>query len=258
MLRFLLKSAFRAAERSYNTPERKGARGEFLVHNAFATGLDETDYRVLSDLILPLGSSTTQIDHVVLSRFGIFVVETKNMSGWIFGSSEQRTWTQVLKGGKKRRFQNPLHQNYAHVKAVKAALNVDERAVFNLVVFVGDAEPKTAMPDSVAWSMHELGRIIGSRRQRLYSTTEVQGFERRLNQTVFEQTPSVKADHLRNLEMRGELKTTRTVNSETSSQDEPACPRCGAPMAKRTNRKTGECFLGCTRFPKCRGTQALS
>lgn len=79
MLKFLLKSAIWAVEASYNTPERKGARGERLVHNALTSVLNDQDYRVLTDLILPVAGGTTQIDHLVLSRFGIFVIETKKI-----------------------------------------------------------------------------------------------------------------------------------------------------------------------------------
>jgi len=117
MLKFLLKSLIWAIEASYNTPERKGARGERMVHNALTSVLNEQDYQVLTDLILPVAGGTTQIDHLVLSRFGIFVIETKNMSGWIFGSADRAKWMQVQKSS-KRQFQNPLRQNYAHVKAV--------------------------------------------------------------------------------------------------------------------------------------------
>lgn len=81
MLKFLLKSAIWAIEASHNTPERKNARIERLVHNALTSILDEQEYRVLKDLILPVAGGTGQIDHLVLSRFGVFVIETKNMSG---------------------------------------------------------------------------------------------------------------------------------------------------------------------------------
>src|SRR6056297_1392176 len=164
MLKFLLKSAIWAVEASYNTPERKGARGERLVHNALTSVLNEQEYRVLSDLILPVAGGTTQIDHLVLSRFGIFVVETKNMTGWIFGSAEQRKWTQVQKRS-KRSFQNPLRQNYSHLKAVQEILKVDQKVLHNIVVFTGTAEPKTAMPDNVAWGLQHLGKLIALQKE---------------------------------------------------------------------------------------------
>ena len=102
LLKTAVRTAIRAAAKSYNTPERKGARGERRVHSALSSVLDKNEYRILSDLILPVAGGTTQLDHLVLSRFGIFVIETKNMSVWIFGDADQQTWTQVQKGGKRR------------------------------------------------------------------------------------------------------------------------------------------------------------
>ena len=90
MLRFLLRSAIWAIDAGLNTPQRKGARGERKVHNALTEVIAGPDYKVFSDLILPTARETTQIDHLIISRFGIFVIETKNMSGWIFGSADQR------------------------------------------------------------------------------------------------------------------------------------------------------------------------
>lgn len=256
MLKFLLKSAIYAVENSYNTPERKGARGERHVHGSLASVLDKTDYRVFSDVILPTRSATTQVDHIVLSRFGIFVIETKNMSGWIFGSLDQAKWTQVLKGGKKRQFQNPINQNRGHVRAVKRVLGVDERTLHNFVVFVGSAEPKTQMPEQVAWGMRELGRLIGCRRQNLFSLDVVEGFANKLNNAALENTKSVRQDHLRNIERRANRVLDAVPPNNSSNSSGSKCPKCNGAMVKRKNRKSGESFLGCAQFPKCRGTRA--
>lgn len=255
MLKFLLKSAIYAAANSYDTPARKGARGERQVHGSLSSVLDKNDYRVLSDLIVPTRNATTQIDHVVLSRFGVFVIETKNMSGWIFGGHDQARWTQVLKGGKKRRFQNPIRQNFGHAKAVQSVLGVDEATVFNFVVFVGSAEPKTAMPEEIAWGLRDLGRLIGCRRQNLFSGDQIQGFVNTLNGAALENSRSVRNDHLRNIERLKSAPTTVAKNA--MSEVAPHCPSCNGAMVKRKNRKTGESFLGCSRFPKCRGTRQI-
>jgi hypothetical protein len=93
------------------SPSVIGAAGERRVNATLSRNLDAQDYILLENLTLPTTQGTTQIDHIVLSRFGIFVVETKNMSGWIFGGESQARWTQVMRGHKAQ-FQNPLHQNY--------------------------------------------------------------------------------------------------------------------------------------------------
>lgn len=253
MLKFLLKSVIWAVEASYNTPERKGARGERLVHNALTSVLNEQDYRVLTDLILPVAGGTTQIDHLVLSRFGIFVIETKNMSGWIFGGANQQKWTQVQKLS-KRRFQNPLRQNYAHVKAVQEILKVDQKALHNFVVFTGTAEPKTAMPDSVAWGLKDLGKLIALQKEHILSDVQVNAYSKKLHDQALENTKAVRNEHLQNLEKKVAAKKHTPTKKPVVNLDQTACPKCGTEMIKRTNRKTGDAFWGCANFPKCRGT----
>ena len=100
---------------NWKRPFLKGKRGENFVSRKLLE-LDSEHYKVLGDLMLPsLGNTnTTQIDHVVVSDFGIFCIETKSYSGWIFGNAQQRHWTQVLYRYKKQ-FYNPLRQNYAQV-----------------------------------------------------------------------------------------------------------------------------------------------
>ncbi len=262
MLKFLLKSAvrsaIRAAEKSYNSPERKGARGERRVHNALSSVLDEKEYRVLSDLILPIAGGTTQLDHLVLSRFGIFVIETKNMSGWIFGSADQDKWTQVQKGGKKRRFQNPLRQNYAHVKTVQKILEVDLQLLHSFIVFTGTAEPKTPMPENVAWGLHALGKLIGARQQSVLSCSELIAFSEKLQSLALENNSNVRRQHVENLERKAAAKSLAQSPRQQKPNDETTCPQCGGEMTQRKNRKTGDTFLGCKRFPKCRGTRQLT
>jgi len=106
----------------WNLPYLIGKSGENFVERKL-NELDPEYYKVLYDLMLPsLGStSATQIDHVVVSNYGIFCIETKNYSGWIFGGAHQQYWTQVIYKFKKRFF-NPLRQNYAHIKALEAII----------------------------------------------------------------------------------------------------------------------------------------
>ena len=98
---------------------------------------------------------TTQIDHVLVSRYGIFVIETKHYSGWIFGDQKSKRWTQVIYN-QKSRFQNPLHQNYKHLKAVQAVLDfVSPGQISSVVVFTGNAEFMSERPEGV-YSLEDL------------------------------------------------------------------------------------------------------
>lgn len=128
----------------------KGWMGEQAVSRLGLRRLDPAVYRVFDNIYLPRadGTGTTQIDHVVVSKFGIFVIETKNVKGWIFGSPGQRQWTQVVYR-RKSRFQNPLHQNALHIRALQRFLGLSADCFHPLVFFVGECEFKTPMPDNV-------------------------------------------------------------------------------------------------------------
>jgi hypothetical protein len=110
--------------------------------------LDPKVYRRIHNVILPARNGTTQIDHVVVSIYGLFVIETKNMDGWIFGTAQQETWTQQF-FSKKFKFQNPLRQNYRHTRCLAEFLNLDHDLLHSVVFFIGDVELKTSLPDNV-------------------------------------------------------------------------------------------------------------
>lgn len=100
-------------------PYIRGKIGENFVSSKLHE-LDPEKYIVLNDVFLPsLGSTAnTQIDHIVVSNFGIFCIETKSYKGWIFGTAKHRLWTQVIYKYKKK-FYNPLRQNYAHQRSIE-------------------------------------------------------------------------------------------------------------------------------------------
>ena len=79
-------------------------------------------------------------------NLAFFVIETKNMKGWIFGSEKQKMWTQKI-FRYTGQFQNPLRQNYKHTQTLCEKLDLVKEHVHSLVVFVGDCEFKTDMPE---------------------------------------------------------------------------------------------------------------
>ncbi len=106
----------------FGTPSGRGYVGELKVSAASALALPRSIYTRFHEVTLRAPDGTTQIDHIFVLRYGVFVVETKNMSGWIFGNERDRQWTQRFRNGHKTRLQNPLRQNYRHTKAVGIAL----------------------------------------------------------------------------------------------------------------------------------------
>jgi Nuclease-related domain len=124
-------------------------RGEARLSRALKKRFVAPDYHLLNHVTLLLKDGTTQIDHVLVSRFGIFVIETKDYTGWIFAGRDDRYWTQVLYRAKFR-FQNPIRQNHRHVRAIQELLDfLPPDVIHSVVVFTGDAEFKTTVPDGV-------------------------------------------------------------------------------------------------------------
>ena len=121
-----------------NDPELLGRDGELHVANLLSR-LDGTRYFVHNDVMIPTFYGTTQIDHIVFSQYGIFVIETKNYKGWIFGSFNGESWQQTLYK-EKHFFRNPHLQNIGHIKALRRLLINPRQDLFvPIVVFTGDA-----------------------------------------------------------------------------------------------------------------------
>ena len=96
--------------------------------------LNSKTYRRFHDVIIPVSNGTTQIDHLLISVFGLFIVETKNMKGWIFGSENQPKWTQSI-FGKKYSFQNPTRQTFRQKKSLSEFLKIDESSLSEIALY---------------------------------------------------------------------------------------------------------------------------
>lgn len=224
----------------------KGHIGELLVRIVAHMKLDKSEYRRLHNITLNTPDGTTQIDHVIMSRYGIFVLETKNMSGWIFGGERQAQWTQKIY---KRtfRFQNPLRQNYKHLKALEAALDVNPEHLHSVISFVGGSTFKTEMPPCVTQGI-KLIRYIKSFQQVVYSDVEVDSMMAALRTGRRAPTLATHKEHVQNLKRRSDPTAERQ------------CPKCGQALTLRTVKSgpnEGQQFWGCTGFPRCRVMQRL-
>lgn len=232
----------------FKSPVGKGIIGEFFVNTINSAALDKSVYQSLKNVTLPTADGTTQIDHIVVSPYGIFVIETKNMKGWIFGGERQKVWTQQL-FRKKNTFQNPLRQNYKHIKAFQELLGVDDKELHSVIVFTGDCKFKTKMPENVFRSISYV-RYIKSFKTVLFSESQIDEIINAIQ--TGRKAPGLKThiahvNHLRD----------KAASPGQASTSDPVCPKCAAPMMLRTNKKNGDRFWGCTRFPACRGTRQL-
>ena len=147
--------------------------GEALVSRVLRSEFGPPDYHLMNHVTLPMGDGTTEVDHILVSRFGVFVIETKHYSGWLFGSAGGRKWTQVLFRSRFR-FQNPLFQNNRHIRAVQGVLDfLPPEAVRAVVVFSGKGEFKTEIPRGVV-KISELSGYVRMQTEEVMSLKKLQ------------------------------------------------------------------------------------
>lgn len=228
----------------------KGWFGETMTNTAIWIALDENIYHRLNNVTLPKNETmTTQIDHIIVSKYGIFVIETKNYQGWIFGNAKQEKWTQVLKGGKKFQFYNPIRQNYGHIKTLSQLLGLELNYFHGIVWFGPDCELKTKdeLPDFVL--NRGLIPYIKSKNQELFNQKQVEQIFEQIKNNQFEKSLSIYFQHQYNVRQH-----------IANKNNHPTCPKCQSQMVKRKTQKghyVGQEFWGCSRFPHCHGTRKL-
>jgi len=224
----------------------KGIVGEFIVNVSAKLMLNKKEYHLIKNVTLPTEDGTTQIDHIIVSKYGVFVIETKNLKGWIFGNPNQKIWTQkIYKHSNK--FQNPLHQNYKHTETLKLLLDLKDNQVYSLVVFVGDSKFKTEMPENVAYGLDYI-RYIKSKRDIVLSDKQVEKIAQEIESGRL--TPSFKTHQLH-------VKHLKDIASkqENSTKMNEICPKCGSPMVLRIAKRghnAGKEFWACSAYPKCK------
>lgn len=202
--------------------------------------LNSEVYQRFHDVIISTGNGTTQIDHLLVSPYGLFIIETKNMKGWIFGSKNQKRWTLSLYGNNYS-FQNPIRQAYRQKKIVSEFLGLNESIVHTVIYFVGGSKFKTQLPDNVINS--QPGKYIKQFKDRVLPPEEIDRVVGKIENYVSGSLLTTK-DHIRSLHERHHSSTV--------------CPKCGSNLVERTARKgpnAGTKFLGCENFPQCRFTR---
>ncbi|WP_083573876.1 NERD domain-containing protein [Rossellomorea aquimaris] len=228
------------------SPAVKGSIGEGEVRH-YLRKLDTEKYKIFHDTLLPSrNGGTTQIDHIVVSRAGIFVIETKNYKGWIFGNERSRQWTQTIYR-RKQKFNNPLHQNYGHIKAIEHILGEQKNIpYYNVVVFGSRAVIKGVevnSPNTYVVSIKQLLLLIENHKEMIISDFHMKGIGLRLQSKELTYKGASK-------EHKGRVRKEQEQKKEQVNKG--ICPKCGGQIVDRTSKKNGSTFKGCSNFPKCR------
>ncbi|MFZ3577628.1 nuclease-related domain-containing protein [Virgibacillus sp. DJP39] len=119
----------------FKTIFNTGNYGEFLTFLSLEKL--KGHYHLMTNLYIPKkDGSTTEIDLIMLSQTGIYVFESKNYSGWIFGDEKSKNWMQTFPSKQKNRFFNPIWQNKGHINALKSSIELDNDTLFkSYIVF---------------------------------------------------------------------------------------------------------------------------
>ncbi|MBE6310686.1 MAG: NERD domain-containing protein [Bacteroidales bacterium] len=210
------------------------------------------EYITLNDILLPTTYGTSQIDHIVVSPYGIFIIETKNYKGWIFGHEKSENWKQSLLGKKtfwgwsseQYNFKNPIHQNRAHSNAVKAILaDIGDFKIIPMVVFSNRAELNITTPNHIVINWNHLRSTIKEFDVLTILDVDIQKIVERLTSSNITSEDS-RSKHIQNIQTN--IKRTHLAIANNQ------CPKCGGTLIERNGRFGS--FLGCSNYPKCKFT----
>lgn len=184
---------------------------------------------------------TSQIDHVVINPNGVYVIETKNYSGRIYGNESQMQWTQVLNYGKvKNHFYSPAKQNQTHIYAIQEILKQDI-PIYSIIVFVKGNTQYIQSPN-----VYNIRGLI----QKLKMSSE---------KSLSLEQMNVIYDMLLNHNKRNTISNAEHINNikiMKNNIENNICPRCGSTLVMR-HGKSGN-FMGCSQYPHCRFTKRIN
>ena len=219
----------------------KGKAGERRVAKILSK-LPEEEYKVINNLLFSQNGRTTQIDHVVVSKYGIFVIETKFYNGWIYGGDNSEYWTQNIYG-KKYQLWNPIHQNQGHIRALKKLLNKNSSNLFISIVAFSQQATLKIKGNGLVIYWNQLNNVIYSFHQEILSSEQVQKVYLALIDANIDSKENQK-QHVRNVKAH----IYRNQNAIANRR----CPHCGGHLVLR-NGKYGN-FYGCSNYPRCKYT----
>ena len=221
----------------------KGRRGESKVASILSQ-LPSSEYSVINDITIQNKNGSTQIDHVIISVYGVFVIETKNYSGWIMGGERSDQWIKNMYGHKYY-FYNPIKQNYGHISALARTLLIPKNNFVSIVAFPYKADIKVHTSEHVIYFQEIIPTILSYTTKR-FSISEV---DKMTNQLL-----SLQSDSKEQKKEHAQCVKDKKYLSKFALR-QGICPYCGSPLKFR-NGKYGT-FIGCSRYPKCKYTHPL-
>ena len=243
-----------------------GRRGEKLTERELKlVQLLGRKGKVLRNVYLPKGNGeTSEVDVIFITQKGIFVFESKNYSGWIFGDEKSQKWTAMLPNKQKNQFYNPILQNKTHVKWMRNYVGEDV-PLFSIIVFSERCELKKVTVESPDVKVIKRDRTYAAVRDIWDQSPDILSEEKinELYDSLAKLTnvdEAVKAAHIDNINQKYKKEEKKQETSAQVERQELICPKCGSALVLRTAKKgenAGNQFYGCSNFPKCSDIQNL-
>lgn len=234
----LCKVDFGKPQRGIFTDDR-GREGEIKVAAVLKTLAGEHG-KTLMDYIFTDKDKSVQVDNILICHNGVFVIETKNYSGRIYGDSKREYWTQVLNYGKeKHKFFSPIKQNEGHVRKIKKILPRGT-PVYSLVVFVQDNVRETICPEVV--NLCNLKQAVWHRCKSY------------LTQAQIEKIYNCLLLACKNNEISDEQHAQSVIRRV--AENRTVCPYCKSKLVLRTSKNNIK-FWGCSKYPFCNFTRDI-
>lgn len=227
--------------KTWHRPITQGEFGEIVITDILSQ-LSQEDYRIYNNIYVNYNGMSVQIDHLVISRYGVFVIETKNYSGKIYGYENSDNWIQYL-NDEKYLFKNPIKQNKFHALAVKNILRISESAILPIVVFLPKSDLKCETDSTVIYS-YQLYSFIDSKKEIKFKDESIDILISNLNNSMINHE-NIELKHIEEIKRRKEEYDECVENM--------VCPRCKGKLVER-HGKYGK-FIGCSNYPYCKFTK---
>lgn len=216
------------------------------------------DGKILHNVYLPKDNGeTSEIDVLFITQKGIFVIESKNYSGWIFGDEKDQYWTAMLPNKEKNRFYNPIKQNRTHCKWL-SSITKNQAPLFSLIVF----SERCALKNIKVYS----DNVVVIQRDETYKA--IKRFWNNLPDVLSPEQvleiynglrlftnvdAAVKETHINNI--KSHQNQVAATSGKEPSEVKKICPKCGSNLLIRTASRgtnAGNQFYGCSNYPRCR------
>ena len=175
-----------------------GDYGEFLTLKEIVkfSGYLNCYYKILRNIHIGVHC---EIDLVWIHATGIYVFESKNISGWVFGNEHDKQWCIALNGRTKRQFYNPIKQNNGHIYELKQILG-NAYPYYSIIVFSERCELKEIPADTDSRIITKRNNLRFklenklSNKQNILSIAQIEAFYRKLLQYSYASN-SIKQKH---------------------------------------------------------------